>query len=126
MKNAIGIIKPPFQKIRGVVKPDGQKWLPFSAAYLHNPGGGHLYFMLDIIIVKGLLKHFSGMKTDPKYMFLHVFFLICRKRRRRKKQNKTKQNKTLISDFFLFFIFLFFIYLFFYFLFFIFFIFLRE
>ena len=39
---------------------------------------GHLYFRLDIILVKGLLKHtvntyFSGMKEDPKYMFLHVF-----------------------------------------------------
>ena len=24
-----------------------------------------------------LITYFSGMKTDPKYMFLHVFFLIC-------------------------------------------------
>ena len=34
-------------------------------------GGGHLYFRLDIILVKGLSKHtlntyFSGMKIDPK------------------------------------------------------------
>ena len=44
-------------------------------------GGGHLYFRLDIIRVKGLSKHtlstyFSGMKIDPKYAFLHAFFLI--------------------------------------------------
>ena len=48
------------------------------------PGGGgeHLYFRLDIILVKRLSKHtlntyFSGMKIDPKYTFLHAFFLIC-------------------------------------------------
>ena len=40
-------------------------------------GGGHLYFRLDNILVKGLSKHtlntyFSGMKKDPKYVFLHV------------------------------------------------------
>ena len=45
------------------------------------PGGGHLYLKLDIIRVKGLSKHtlntyFSGMKIDPKYAFLHAFFLI--------------------------------------------------
>ena len=44
-------------------------------------GGGHLYFRLDIIRVKELSKHtlntyFSGMKIDPKYAFLHAFFLI--------------------------------------------------
>ena len=44
--------------------------------------GGHLYFRLDIIRVKGLSKHtlnsyFSCMKIDPKYVFLlRVFFLI--------------------------------------------------
>ena len=43
---------------------------------------GHLYFRLDIILVKGLSKHtlntyFPGMKIDPKYAFLHAFFLIC-------------------------------------------------
>ena len=43
--------------------------------------GGHLYLKLDIIRVKGLSKHtlntyFSGMKRDPKYAFLHAFFLI--------------------------------------------------
>ena len=42
--------------------------------------GGHLYFRLDIILVKGLSKHslnpyFSGTKIDPKYAFLHAFFL---------------------------------------------------
>ena len=45
-------------------------------------GRGHLYFRLDIILVKGLLKqtlntYFSGMKIYPKYMFLHAFLLIC-------------------------------------------------
>ena len=39
-------------------------------------------FRLDIILVKRLSKHtlniyFSGMKIDPKYAFLHAFFLIC-------------------------------------------------
>ena len=43
---------------------------------------GHLYIRLDVILVNGLSKHtlntyFSGMKIDPKYAFLHVFFLIC-------------------------------------------------
>ena len=47
-----------------------------------KPGGGYLYFRLDIILVKGLSKHplntyFSGMKKDLKYAFLHTFFLIC-------------------------------------------------
>ena len=46
-----------------------------------GPEGGHLYFRLDIIRVKGLAKHtlntyFSGMKIAPKYAFLHAFFLI--------------------------------------------------
>ena len=44
-------------------------------------GEGHLYFKLDIILIKRLSKHtlnmyFSGMKIDPKYAFLHTF-LIC-------------------------------------------------
>ena len=48
---------------------------------LQGPGG-HLYFRLDIILVKGLSKHtintyFLGMKIDPKYAFLHAFFSIC-------------------------------------------------
>ena len=39
-----------------------------------------MYFRLDIILVKGLSKqtlstYFSGMKIDPKYAFLHAFFL---------------------------------------------------
>ena len=48
--------------------------------YLLYSPRGHLYFRLDIILVKGLSKHtlntyFPGMKIDPKYAFLHVFFL---------------------------------------------------
>ena len=44
--------------------------------------GGHLYFRLDIFLVKGLSKHtlntyLSSMKIDPRYVLLHVFFLIC-------------------------------------------------
>ena len=45
--------------------------------------GGHLYFRLDITLIKGFSKHtlntyFSGMKIEPKYVFLHVFFLnLC-------------------------------------------------
>ena len=51
-------------------------------AHNYIGGGGHLYFRLDIILVKGLSKHtlnthFSGMKIDPKFVFLHAFFLIC-------------------------------------------------
>ena len=42
------------------------------------PGGGHLYFKLDIILIKGLSKHTlntysSGIKMDPNYAFLHGF-----------------------------------------------------
>ena len=45
-------------------------------------GGGHLYFRLDIVLVKDFQNHtintyFSGMKIDPKYAFLHSFFLFC-------------------------------------------------
>ena len=41
--------------------------------------GGHLYFRLDIILVKRLSKHtlntyFSGMKIDPKYAVLQMRF----------------------------------------------------
>ena len=48
----------------------------------HFTREGHLYFRLDIILVKGLSKHtlntyFSGMTIDPKYTFLHAFFLFC-------------------------------------------------
>ena len=40
--------------------------------------GGHLYFRLDIILVKRLSKHtlntyFSGMKIDPKSAFCMRF-----------------------------------------------------
>ena len=57
----------------------------WSQAYLHDDmitRGWHLYFRLDIILVKGLSKHtlntyFSGMKINPKYAFLHAFFWIC-------------------------------------------------
>ena len=47
-------------------------------ACLTPPPGGHLYFRLDIILVKELSKHtlityFLGMNIDPKYVFLHVF-----------------------------------------------------
>ena len=50
---------------------DTGSWVGFG-------GGGHLYFRLDIILVKELSKHtlstyFSSMKIDPKYVFLHVF-----------------------------------------------------
>ena len=60
---------------------------PFHIAAESHPvqeayRGAHLYFRLDIILVKGLSKHtlneyFSGVKIDPKYVFLHAFFLIC-------------------------------------------------
>ena len=65
-------------------------------------GGGHLYFRLDIIRVKGLSKHtlntyFSGMKIDPKYAFCmrfsqferHVHSKIC----------QYDQKHTLFSNF---------------------------
>ena len=46
-----------------------------------KPGGGHLYFRLDIILVKRLSKHtlnmyLSGMKIDLKYAFLQAVFLM--------------------------------------------------
>ena len=49
-----------------------------NGVVVETPGGGDLYFRLDIILVKGLSKHtlktyFSGMKIDPKYAFLHAF-----------------------------------------------------
>ena len=52
-----------------------------STPSYHHPWG-HLYFRLEIIILKGLSKHtlntyFSGLKIDPKYVFLHTFLLIC-------------------------------------------------
>ena len=52
-----------------------------NADYSWGRGGGHLYFRLDIILIKGLskhtlTKHFPDMKIHPKYAFLHVFFLI--------------------------------------------------
>ena len=57
-------------------------WIPYVISFLIRiMGGGHLYFRLDIILVKGLSKHklsmyFPVMKIDPKYAFLHAFFLI--------------------------------------------------
>ena len=65
MKKAIGIIKPPFQKIRGVVKPDGQKWLPFSAAHPHNPGGGALVFQAGYHPCKRTFKTFCRYENRP-------------------------------------------------------------
>ena len=82
--------------IFGVPHPQDQSWLRACSkislqarltmltqnpAQSHTRGGGHLYLKLDIIRVKGLSKHtlntyFSGMKIDPKYAFLHAFFLI--------------------------------------------------
>ena len=42
--------------------------------YCNQSQGGHLYFGVDIILVKGLSKHtlntyFPVGKTDPKYAF---------------------------------------------------------
>ena len=41
---------------------------------------GHLYFMLDIFLVKELSKHtqstvIPGLKMDHKYAFLHVYLI---------------------------------------------------
>ena len=57
----------------------------FSASRgAHQGGGGeHLYFRLDIILVKGLSKrtlntYFSDVKIDPKYVFFaYVFVNLC-------------------------------------------------
>ena len=53
----------------------------FREKYRGGGGEGHLYFRLNIILIKGLTKHtehiFSGMKINPKYAFLHAFSLIC-------------------------------------------------
>ena len=57
--------------------------LPTSFVFCTNSQSrGHLYFRLDIILIKVLSKrtlnmYFSGMKIDPKYVFLYAFFLIC-------------------------------------------------
>ena len=61
--------------------------LSFSYALKHflswllSGGGGHLYFRLDIFLVKGLSKHtlntyFSSMKIDLKYVFFACVFLL--------------------------------------------------
>ena len=47
-----------------------------------QPGGATRMARGDIRLVHGLTKstlitYFSGMKIDPKYAFLHAFFLIC-------------------------------------------------
>ena len=67
------------------------------------PRGGHIYFRLAIILVKGLSKHtlntyFLGMKTDPKYAFLHAISSICPLCPFPKFVNMTKK-KTLFSNF---------------------------
>ena len=46
------------------------------------PGGGTRMARGGIRLVHGLTKntlitYYSGMKKDPKYTFLHAFFLIC-------------------------------------------------
>ena len=43
-------------------------------------GGGALVFQVGYhpwLSKHTLSMYFSGMKIDPKYMFLHAFFLIC-------------------------------------------------
>ena len=62
------------------------KWLKvigqyFRIFFLARWGRGHLYFKLDIILVKGVSKHtlntyFLCMEIDLKYAVLHAFFLI--------------------------------------------------
>ena len=76
---------------------DGARWILWLLLIVHyetwifcrycqiTARGGHLYFRLDIIRVKGFSKHtlntyFSGMKIDPKYAFLLAFFLILASR----------------------------------------------
>ena len=57
----------------------------FVSEKLHtfDPGGGGTQMARGgIRLVHGLTKstlitYFSGMKKDPKYVFLHAFFLIC-------------------------------------------------
>ena len=60
---------------------EGDYWRKHSCRVLSG-GRGYLYIRLDIILVKGLSKHtlntyFTGIKIDPKYAFVHAFFLIC-------------------------------------------------
>ena len=48
----------------------------------YMPGGATRIARGSIRLVHGLTKstlitYFSGMKRDPKYAFLHAFFLIC-------------------------------------------------
>ena len=53
-----------------------------SSLNLSGGGGGTWIAKGGIRLVHGhtkstLIKYFSGMKIDPKYAFLHAFFLIC-------------------------------------------------
>ena len=44
------------------------------------PGGGALEWQNRLVhgLAKStLITYFSGMKKDPKYVFLHAFFLVC-------------------------------------------------
>ena len=61
------------QQVPCACQKSGQFWVAKSNP---RPGGG------GIRLVHGhtkntLITYFSGMKIDPKYAFLHAFFLIC-------------------------------------------------
>ena len=54
----------------------------FNINHIHESGGGTRMARGGIRLVHGhtkstLITYFSGMKIDPKYGFLHAFFLIC-------------------------------------------------
>ena len=65
-------------------------WTPARGHCPLDPRGNFapsndLLWRRPCILIKGLSEHtlnmyFSGMKNDPKYMFLHAFFLICASR----------------------------------------------
>ena len=60
-----------------------RQWkIPYGKISHLYPGGGTRMARGGIRLVHGLTKstlitYFSGMKKDPKYAFLHAFFLIC-------------------------------------------------
>ena len=69
--------------LRGKLWNGRQHWASLTTSYcLWSRGGGTRMARGGISLVHGLTKsthitYFSGMKIDPKYAFLHAFFLIC-------------------------------------------------
>ena len=87
-----GVVRPGSCRCREIQSPQDNSMVCTSAfvkvtlysAYIYGKGtpGGPLVFQAWYHPCKRTFKThpkhvFSGMKIDPKYVFLHVFFLIC-------------------------------------------------